>query len=223
MDTLGGLPRRRRPARAAVEERTTTARRSQYRRHRTPTRRCSTSSTRWAPSSATRAPTRRSRIGEASSSRRSRRQMARVTGAMSAAFDIAQKHPEAKIPRTSTYWDETLDTIAQDRAGARAPRGHSPRARGARDRAARHDLLAATRTSRTRSRTTRTTSTAPPFNVTTNEHERDEDAGRPDAARHRQEPQRAVPLPRAHQRHDGRHRVQQAGRVVHAKARSGSA
>ena len=40
-------------------------------------------------------------------------QMARATGAISAAFDIAQLHPEAKIPRTSTYWDENLDILAK--------------------------------------------------------------------------------------------------------------
>ncbi len=41
------------------------------------------------------------------------KQMARVTGATSAAFDIAQKHPEAVIPRTSTFWDENLETMAK--------------------------------------------------------------------------------------------------------------
>ena len=41
------------------------------------------------------------------------KEMARVTGGMIAAFDIAQKHPEAKIPRQSTYWDENLETIAK--------------------------------------------------------------------------------------------------------------
>src|SRR5262249_21291315 len=39
--------------------------------------------------------------------------MARVTGAMNAAFDIAQNHPEAAIPRTATFWDENLDVIAK--------------------------------------------------------------------------------------------------------------
>lgn len=41
------------------------------------------------------------------------KEMARVTGAMIAAFDIAQKHPEAKIPREATYWDESLDTMSK--------------------------------------------------------------------------------------------------------------
>ncbi len=40
-------------------------------------------------------------------------QMARLTGAMSSAFDIAQKHPEAKIPANAIFWDEQLDTIAK--------------------------------------------------------------------------------------------------------------
>lgn len=40
-------------------------------------------------------------------------EMARITGAMSNAFDIAQKHPEAKIPANITFWDENLDTIAK--------------------------------------------------------------------------------------------------------------
>ena len=40
------------------------------------------------------------------------KEMARVTGAMSKAFDIAQKHPEAKIPREVTFWDENLDAIS---------------------------------------------------------------------------------------------------------------
>ena len=39
-------------------------------------------------------------------------QMARVTGSMSKAFDVAQKHPEAKIPREVTFWDENLDAIS---------------------------------------------------------------------------------------------------------------
>ncbi|MDF2696643.1 MAG: hypothetical protein K0S65_5026, partial [Labilithrix sp.] len=38
---------------------------------------------------------------------------ARVTGAMIAAFDIAQKHSEASIPRTSTFWDENLEIMAK--------------------------------------------------------------------------------------------------------------
>jgi hypothetical protein len=41
------------------------------------------------------------------------KEMARVTGAMIAAFDIAQKHPEAKIPREDTFWDESLDAMAK--------------------------------------------------------------------------------------------------------------
>ena len=40
------------------------------------------------------------------------KEMARVTGAMIAAFDIAQKHPEAKLPRTATFWDENLETMS---------------------------------------------------------------------------------------------------------------
>ncbi|HVH46242.1 MAG TPA: hypothetical protein VM925_28065, partial [Labilithrix sp.] len=39
--------------------------------------------------------------------------MARVTGAMNTAFDIAQKHPEAVIPRESTFWDENLEVMGQ--------------------------------------------------------------------------------------------------------------
>jgi len=39
--------------------------------------------------------------------------MARVTGALNEAFDIAQKHPEASIPRTSTFWDDTLDIMGE--------------------------------------------------------------------------------------------------------------
>jgi len=41
------------------------------------------------------------------------KEMARLTGALSGAFDIAQKHPEAKIPANATFWDENLDTIAK--------------------------------------------------------------------------------------------------------------
>ena len=41
------------------------------------------------------------------------KETARVTGALSAAFDIAQKHPEAQIPRESTFWDENLETMAK--------------------------------------------------------------------------------------------------------------
>lgn len=41
------------------------------------------------------------------------KEMARLTGALSGAFDIAQQHPEASIPRTSTFWDENLDVMAK--------------------------------------------------------------------------------------------------------------
>lgn len=41
------------------------------------------------------------------------REIARLTGALSAAFDIAQKHPEAKIPRTATFWDENMDIVVE--------------------------------------------------------------------------------------------------------------
>ncbi len=41
------------------------------------------------------------------------KEMARITGAMSAAFDIAQKHPEAKIPKTATFWDENIDIMVK--------------------------------------------------------------------------------------------------------------
>lgn len=40
-------------------------------------------------------------------------QMARLTGSMIKAFDIAQKHPEAKIPRQATFWDENLETMGK--------------------------------------------------------------------------------------------------------------
>lgn len=40
-------------------------------------------------------------------------QMARVTGALSTAFDVAQKYPDAKIPKDSTFWDENLDAMAK--------------------------------------------------------------------------------------------------------------
>jgi len=40
------------------------------------------------------------------------KEMARVTGSMIQAFDIAQKHPEAKLPRAATFWDENLETMA---------------------------------------------------------------------------------------------------------------
>lgn len=41
------------------------------------------------------------------------KELARLSGAMLEAFDIAQKHPEAKIPKTATFWDENLDIMAQ--------------------------------------------------------------------------------------------------------------
>jgi len=41
------------------------------------------------------------------------KEMARLTGSMITAFDIAQKHPEAKIPRTATFWDENLETLGK--------------------------------------------------------------------------------------------------------------
>jgi hypothetical protein len=41
------------------------------------------------------------------------KEMARLTGAMIAAFDIAQKHPEATLPRETTFWDDNLDTMAK--------------------------------------------------------------------------------------------------------------
>lgn len=41
------------------------------------------------------------------------KEMARVSGAMIEAFDIAKKHPEAKLPKTSTFWDENIDIMAQ--------------------------------------------------------------------------------------------------------------
>jgi hypothetical protein len=39
--------------------------------------------------------------------------MARLTGAMITAFDIAQKHPEAKIPREATFWDENIEALGK--------------------------------------------------------------------------------------------------------------
>jgi hypothetical protein len=41
------------------------------------------------------------------------KELARMTGATIAAFDIAQKHPEAKIPRAATFWDENLETLGK--------------------------------------------------------------------------------------------------------------
>jgi hypothetical protein len=41
------------------------------------------------------------------------KQVARLTGGLNTAFDIAQKHPEASIPRTSTFWDENLDIMSK--------------------------------------------------------------------------------------------------------------
>ncbi len=40
-------------------------------------------------------------------------ELARFTGAMNAAFDTAQKHDEAKIPRDATFWDEILGTLGK--------------------------------------------------------------------------------------------------------------
>jgi hypothetical protein len=39
--------------------------------------------------------------------------MARLTGSMITAFDIARKHAEAKIPRQATFWDENLETMGK--------------------------------------------------------------------------------------------------------------
>ncbi|HEY8074966.1 MAG TPA: hypothetical protein VIF62_12670, partial [Labilithrix sp.] len=39
--------------------------------------------------------------------------VARLSGAMLGAFDIAQKHSEASIPKTSTFWDEQIDALVQ--------------------------------------------------------------------------------------------------------------
>lgn len=41
------------------------------------------------------------------------KEMARIIGALSGAFDIAQKHPEAKIPRDVIFWDETLAAMGK--------------------------------------------------------------------------------------------------------------
>lgn len=41
------------------------------------------------------------------------KETARMTGAMIGAFDIAQKHPEAQIPREATFWDENLETMGK--------------------------------------------------------------------------------------------------------------
>ncbi|HVJ94038.1 MAG TPA: hypothetical protein VM580_29815 [Labilithrix sp.] len=38
---------------------------------------------------------------------------ARLTGAMIAAFEVAKKHDEAVIPRTSVFWDDILETAAK--------------------------------------------------------------------------------------------------------------
>lgn len=38
---------------------------------------------------------------------------ARVTGALLDAFDVAQRHPEAKIPATATFWDEAFDVFGE--------------------------------------------------------------------------------------------------------------
>lgn len=39
--------------------------------------------------------------------------MARVTGAINTAYDIAQKHTESQIPRKSLFWDEQLELMAE--------------------------------------------------------------------------------------------------------------
>lgn len=39
--------------------------------------------------------------------------MARVTGAINTAYDIAQKHTESAIPRKSLFWDEQLELMAE--------------------------------------------------------------------------------------------------------------
>ena len=39
--------------------------------------------------------------------------MARVTGAINTAYDIAQKHPESAVPRKSLFWDEQLELMAE--------------------------------------------------------------------------------------------------------------
>lgn len=41
------------------------------------------------------------------------RTMARVTGATMTALDLAQKHPEAKVPSNALFWDEALDTMGK--------------------------------------------------------------------------------------------------------------
>jgi hypothetical protein len=41
------------------------------------------------------------------------KEVARVSGALIAAFDVAQAHPEAKLPKEATFWDENLDLMVQ--------------------------------------------------------------------------------------------------------------
>ena len=41
------------------------------------------------------------------------KELARAIGALSAAYDIAQQHPEAKLPKKSTFWDEKLDVCTK--------------------------------------------------------------------------------------------------------------
>ncbi len=41
------------------------------------------------------------------------KETARLTGAMLEAFDIAAKHPEAKIPKNATFWDENIDVMQE--------------------------------------------------------------------------------------------------------------
>lgn len=41
------------------------------------------------------------------------KELARVTAGLNTALDIADKHPEASIPPTSTFWDETLEIAGE--------------------------------------------------------------------------------------------------------------
>lgn len=40
-------------------------------------------------------------------------ELARVVGALMESMDIAQAHPEAKIPREATFWDDNIDTMVE--------------------------------------------------------------------------------------------------------------
>jgi hypothetical protein len=40
-------------------------------------------------------------------------EMARITGAVNAGFDTAQRHPEASLPLASVFWDDTLATLGK--------------------------------------------------------------------------------------------------------------